>query len=174
MGFLKSDGGEILVDGQKIENGRSLRTLMGYVPQSPYILDGTLAENVAFGTGPNQIDRKKIMDLMDDLGLIDLVNQSSNGLDEQIGERGIKLSGGQRQRLAIARALYADASILVLDEVTNQVNPAIELEIMELLDELVKKGKTVVMVTHKIAHPDFFDSIYMLAGGKLQRQVIHA
>jgi len=174
IGFLKSDAGEILIDGKKIEPGRSWRAFMGYVPQNPYILDGSLAENVAFGVSHSQIDRQKILRLMNDLGLMDLVKQLPHGLDEQIGERGVKLSGGQRQRLAIARALYADASILVLDEVTNQVNLAIELEIMDLLDDLAKKGKTILMVTHKIARQDFFDSIYTLTGGKIQRLITHA
>jgi ATP-binding cassette, subfamily B, bacterial PglK len=166
--FLKESTGELMIDGNRINNDRAWRRLLGYVPQNPYVLDGSIAENIAFGIPQDLVDRKKIHQLLDDLGLADMVNQQTNGIDTQIGERGVKLSGGQRQRLAIARVLYADAEILLLDEITNQVHTFMEKEILNILHNLSLKKKTIVMVTHHITNSQFFDSIYTLESGTLR------
>jgi ABC-type bacteriocin/lantibiotic exporter with double-glycine peptidase domain len=84
-----------------------------------------------------------------------------------IGEQGSRVSGGQRQRLAIARALYHDAGILLLDEVTNQVQPRLELEILEAMSSLALSGKTIITVTHTLSFPGYFDAVYRLENGKL-------
>lgn len=165
--FLKEAAGEILIDGKPIHDDQAWRKLLGYVPQSPFILDGSIAENVAFGIPSEQIDRTKIVQLLDDLGLTEMLSQLHDGIDSQIGERGIKLSGGQRQRLAIARALYADAEILLLDEVTNQVHTFMEKEILRILDQLASRKKTIIMVTHHVSNAGFFDGIYSLKKGIL-------
>ena len=168
--FLKETSGEILVDGKSIPDDTNWRKLLGYVPQSPYIIDGTLCENIAFGIPTDNVDRPKILHLIRELEMDDLVQQLPDGIDSRIGERGAKLSGGQRQRLAICRALYADASILLLDEATNQVHSSVELEIMKLLDRLVCQKKTIIVVTHKIARKNFFDAIFRLEKGVLSEE----
>ncbi len=165
--LLKETGGEILVDNKLLTNERGWQKLFGYVPQNPYILDGTVAENIAFGIPSEGIDRIKVLQLIDDLDLVELSQQLPNGIDTRIGERGVMISGGQRQRLSIARALYSDVEILLLDEITNQLHPQIEMEIINLLDRLAKKGKTIIVITHKLPHTGFFDSVYRLEDGRL-------
>ncbi len=170
--FIKETSGEIFVDGKSISNEAGWRGLIGYVPQNPYVLDGTLCENIAFGVPPDKIDRAKVLQLINELEMDELVKRLPNGIESRIGERGAKLSGGQRQRLAIGRALYTDASILLLDEVTNQVHTSLELEIVKLLEHLAFKKKTIIMVTHKIPDVNFFDTIYKLENGVLHQELI--
>jgi ATP-binding cassette, subfamily B, bacterial PglK len=170
--FLKETTGELLIDGNRINDDRAWRRLLGYVPQNPYVLDGSIAENIAFGIPHELIDRNKVEQLLADLGLSEMVNQLINGIDTQIGERGIKLSGGQRQRLAIARVLYTDAEILLLDEITNQVHTFMEKEILNILNDLSLKKKTIIMVTHHINNSEFFDNIYSLENGRLKERAL--
>jgi ABC-type multidrug transport system fused ATPase/permease subunit len=171
MGFLKADEGEILIDNTRLIHEGFFR-LSSYVSQNPYILDGTIAENIAFGVANEHIDRVKILSLINDLGLAELIQQLPQNIDSPIGEKGTKLSGGQRQRLAIARALYADADVLLLDEITNQVHSSAESEIIKILGSLADKGKAIVIVTHKLTHVNFFDSIYRLENGRLNEVIM--
>jgi ABC-type multidrug transport system fused ATPase/permease subunit len=169
--FIEENAGTITVDNKPIANENSWRSIIGYVPQNPYILDGTILENIAFGIPAEEIDRKKIEQLILELALTDLINQLPHGIDTEIGERGVKLSGGQRQRLAIARALYADAEILLLDEITNQVHPSLEQEIWKILHTLSTQNKTIVLITHKLPDTGFFQSIYTLENGIVKEAV---
>lgn len=165
--FLKETEGRILVDGKLLVDENGWRKILGYVPQDPYIIDGTICENVAFGVTPDEIDRSKVLQIMGDLDMNDLVRQLPNGIDTRIGERGAKLSGGQKQRLAIARVLYADADILLFDEATNQVHCSLESEVMEHVADIAGKKRTIVMVTHKV-QTNFFDTVYHLEKGNLK------
>ncbi len=165
--FLKETEGEMQVDGNPVTDNLAWRKVLGYVPQNPYILDGTIAENIAFGIPVDEIDRTKISQLIDELDLREMIIQMAHGIDTKIGERGAKLSGGQRQRIAIARALYANTDVFLLDEITNQVHTFLELEILNILEKLALQKKTIIMVTHKLTRTDFFDSIYNLENGKL-------
>jgi ATP-binding cassette, subfamily B, bacterial PglK len=160
LGFIKTESGAVVIDGRIAPDG--LNGIAGYVPQQPYILDASLAENIAFGIESDNIDRAKVSQILKDLDLDSLVLQLPEGMDTRIGEKGSKISGGQRQRIAIGRAMYADAEVLLLDEVTNQVNHTLELEILKALHFLSQQGKTIIMVTHKIAQDDFFDRICQL------------
>ena len=99
--------------------------------------------------------------------LIRWISQLPDGLKTRLGEQGSKLSGGQRQRIALARALYAEAEILLLDEVTNQVHHTLELDILRLLSELRSKGKTVIIITHKLSEPGLYDCVYRLENGAI-------
>ena len=165
--FLKETAGSILVDNKLITNDQSWLMKIGYVPQRPYILDGTVIDNIAFGVPLVEVNEKRVFELIHYVELSGWIDQLPNGINTRMGEQGSKLSGGQRQRIALARALYADAEILLLDEVTNQVHHALEVDILRLLSELRSKGKTVIIITHKLSEPALYDCVYTLENGKL-------
>lgn len=167
--FLKGYTGTILVDGRETglgDRGR-LSKIFGYVPQNPYILDGTILENIAFGLPANEIDHGKILQLVHDLDLADMLAKLPNGIGTHIGEKGMRLSGGQRQRIAIARALYADREVLVLDEITNQLDALTEQEIVKTLEKDVVRKKTIIMITHHTALLNRFNRVLTLDDGIL-------
>lgn len=172
LGFLKATEGQILVDGTVIhdENLHGLKQLFSYVPQNPYILDGTIAQNIAFGIPDEEIDLKKIRQLVSDLDLEGMVKQFPDELFTYVGEKGIKLSGGQRQRIAIARALYRNAEILLFDEVTNQLDVGTEEEVIATLEKVSRQSKTIIMVTHHDHLIDHFERLFTLENGKIQEK----
>jgi ABC-type multidrug transport system fused ATPase/permease subunit len=169
MRFLKETQGEIRVDGIVLEDHHciSWRKHLAYVPQHPIILDGSLIENVAFGIDPEKADREKITELLHILDLATWLNQLPDGLMTRFGERGIKLSGGQRQRLAIARALYSGADLLLFDEATSQVDSVTEKVIHEALKTVAHQNKTLIMVTHRPTSLHFFDRVFRLQQGEI-------
>ena len=166
--FLQEDSGEIWVDGRKLTESESAswRKLIGYVPQNPFILDATIAENIAFGVPVENIDRAKVGRIVHGLNLGSWVDNQKNGLNTVIGEKGARISGGQRQRLAIARALYHDAEILLLDEITNQLDRQTEMEVFQALQNLAIEGKTILLITHRPELWHSFDVFYKLSGAK--------
>jgi ABC-type bacteriocin/lantibiotic exporter with double-glycine peptidase domain len=165
--LLKERSGELNVDDVALKNVMSWRKLIGYIPQNPFMLDATVLDNIAFGEAFP--DRKKIIRLLDELFLSDLIREMPYGVDTVIGERGIKLSGGQKQRIAIARALYNNAEIFLMDEVTNQLHASLEEQILAMIGKLTSMKKTVVMVTHNKSQFQIFDAVYVLHEGKLHQ-----
>jgi len=170
MRFLQETQGEIRIDGIPLESRHTdaWRRHLAYVPQHPVILDGSLIENIAFGIDPEKADRKKIKEILHQLDLGSWLNQLPDGLLTRFGERGIKLSGGQRQRLAIARALYSDADLLLFDEATSQVDAITEKEVHEALKANSNQNKTLIMVTHRESSLHFFDKVFHLQQGQIQ------
>jgi ATP-binding cassette, subfamily B, bacterial PglK len=167
--FLQEYTGKIMVDGVEIQSDhlKAWRKLVGYVPQSPYLLDGTISENIAFGFSAEEADMVKIKRLVHDLDLEEMVSQLPAGVSTQIGEKGVKLSGGQRQRIAIARALYADAEVLLLDEITNQLDAQSEQEIVQTLEKVALQQKTILLITHHDHLLKHFDRVLTLDRGVL-------
>ncbi|SEA64873.1 ABC transporter [Desulfuromusa kysingii] len=148
-GLLQPQSGTISVDGVVLteDNLPSWRQNIGYVPQTPYIFDGTLAENVAFGLEAQEIDLERVASACA-MARIDFLDQLPQKFATQIGERGIRLSGGQRQRVAIARALYRQPQLLIFDEATSALDEDTDAEIRQLLLSL--KGKqTLIVVSHR-------------------------
>jgi ABC-type bacteriocin/lantibiotic exporter with double-glycine peptidase domain len=174
MRYITEQSGDIVVDGVKLEpqHSTSFRKLMGYVPQSPYILDASIAENIAFGINETEIDTTKIAKLVSDLDLQSWISTLPQGIHTRIGERGTKISGGQRQRLAIARALYYNAEVLLLDEITNQLDAHTEREVIDILNRLASLGKTLLFITHKTDLFSSFDSVYELKNGTLLSSIL--
>ncbi len=173
--FLKESQGDIFIDEEKIteENTSSWRKLLGYVSQNPFILDASVAENVAFGIPQEQINYTFVQQLLADLDLDTWINSLPQGVQTVIGEKGMKISGGQRQRLAIARALYQNAEILLLDEITNQLDKQTEQEILKLIHRGSLQNKTIIMVSHQVEHLNNFDSVYELKDGIFEKKDVH-
>ncbi len=169
MGLIHADRGDVLVDGQKItvDNKRGWQDLIGYVPQSIYLTEGTIAENVAFGISLAEIDRERVKEALKLAHLDSYVDNLEAGLDTKVGERGVQLSGGQRQRIGIARALYYDVPLLVLDEATSALDGLTEKFIMSALRDF-RGRKTVVMIAHRLKTVQDCDIIYYVDQGKVQ------
>lgn len=170
--LLDIQRGELVLDGELIDkNDRSWKSLFAYVPQNPYIIDGTLAENIAFGHAPETYNAGKIRDALALVDMDQLVKQYPNGIDTGIGEKGVQLSGGQRQRIALARALYADAPVLLFDEITNHLDAITETEILKTIDCLAKARKTIIMITHRHDLLKPFDRVLILEDGRIKEKV---
>lgn len=146
-GLLYPTEGKILVDGNLVTSINGMQSIIGIVPQAPVILQDTLAKNIAFAEEGN-IDSNKLHTALEIASLIDFVKSLSNGVDTSLDENGLNLSGGQRQRVALSRALYRDPEVLLLDEVTNQLDEVTKEQILKNLKALCNTGKTVIIATH--------------------------
>ncbi len=150
LGLLPPTRGRVLVDdGDISDNLPGWRRRLGYVPQSIYLTDDTLGHNVALGVRDPDIDSGRVLGALHMAQLEDLVDSQPGKLETMIGERGIRLSGGQRQRIGIARALYLDPDILILDEATSSLDGATEQEISKAI-ESVSREKTLIVIAHRM------------------------
>jgi ABC-type multidrug transport system fused ATPase/permease subunit len=160
LSLLKPSDGEILIDGTNIEDlGGQWNSIIGYVPQSLYILDDSIRRNVAFGEPIENIDDKKVWEALRIAQLDDFVKTLPNQLETQVGEWGTRFSGGQRQRMAIARALYRNPEILVLDEATAALDNETEKDVMQAIENL-QGYKTLIIVAHRLSTVQNCDTIY--------------
>lgn len=151
LGLLEPRSGQVIVDGTDIrEDISGWLARIGYIPQSIFMLDGSIRENVAFGCSEDEISDEKIWRALREASLETFVRSLPDGLDTQIGERGTRLSGGQRQRVGIARALYADPEILLFDEATSALDNETESNIMEAIHALQGK-KTMIIIAHRLS-----------------------
>lgn len=170
LGLLSPTKGFIKIDGTDIhENLRSWQKQIGYVPQSIYLTDDTLFNNVAFGLNNGEILEKDVNEAIKGANLDTFVNNLPEGLNTMVGERGVRLSGGQRQRVGIARALYRKPKILVLDEATSSLDTETEKEIMKEVSNL-KKNKTVIIIAHRLSTVSNCDQLYKLDKGKIIKE----
>lgn len=164
IGLYKPKTGVMLSDNQAINdrNIKSWRLKVGYIPQSVYLFDGTVGENVAFGLA---YDKEKIDDCLRKAKIYAFLN-TKEGHNTLVGEGGIMLSGGQKQRIAIARALYTDPEILVLDEATSALDDNTEKQIMNEIYE-ISGNKTLIIIAHRLSTLDRCDKIYTLKNGEI-------
>jgi ABC-type multidrug transport system fused ATPase/permease subunit len=151
LGLLTPSTGRVLVDGQDIfDDLRGWQDQVGYVPQSIYLVDSSLRSNVAFGLPDAMIDDAAVARAIRAAQLDEFVASLPDGLDTVVGERGVRISGGQRQRIGIARALYHDPVVVVLDEATSSLDTATERGIMDAVGAL-RSTKTVIIVAHRLS-----------------------
>lgn len=157
LGLLKPSNGEVFVDGIDIfKNIRSWQADLSYVPQSIYLIDGTIRENIAIGIDSTNIDDQRIQEVLEMSELSSFINTLPNGIETEVGERGVRLSGGQKQRIGIARALYQMPEVLVLDEATSALDNETEKSIMNTILKL--KGKiTIISIAHRLSTLDGCD-----------------
>lgn len=149
LGLLQPTSGKIIVDGVDVfSNIRGWQANLAYVPQSIYLIDGTIKENIALGVAENEIDEELINKVLHMAELYDFVYSQPDNINTNVGERGVKLSGGQRQRIGIARALYQQPEVLILDEATSALDNETEKSITNTILKL--KGKiTIVAIAHR-------------------------
>ena len=167
LGLLTPDIGNAVVDGQDIEhNLRAWQNQVGYVPQSIYLTDDTLRRNVAFGLPDEQIDDAAVNRSIKAAQLEDFVASLPDGLENIVGERGVRLSGGQRQRIGVARALYHDPAVLVLDEATSALDVDTERSVMQAVRAL-HGSKTILIVAHRFSTVEQCNRLYRLEQGRI-------
>ncbi|GHU16588.1 ABC transporter ATP-binding protein [Spirochaetia bacterium] len=167
LGLLEAQSGKLFIDDTEINdtNRKNWQKNLGYVPQSIYLTDDTIRNNIAFGIDPAKIDDGAIMNAAKLANIHDfVVTELKDGYNTVIGERGIRLSGGQRQRVGIARAIYHDPSVLILDEATSALDSLTENAIMDAIKNLGHK-KTILMIAHRITTVKNCDVIYMMDKG---------
>ena len=167
MGMLKPSEGVIEVDGKNIEdNIRAWQKQIGYVPQNIYLSDDTIRSNVAFGLPEEEIDDDKVWMALKKAQIEEFVSNNHEGLNLQVGDRGVRLSGGQRQRIGIARALYYDPQLLVFDEATSALDNETEEAVMQAIDSL-RGSKTMIIIAHRLSTIKGCDKVYKVTGGKI-------
>jgi ATP-binding cassette subfamily B protein len=168
MGLLSPTEGRLLVDGQLISGRRtrSWQQSIAHVPQSIYLADATLAQNIAFGVAWESIDMDRVKRAARQAHIAEFIEEKPEGYGAFVGERGIRLSGGQRQRIGIARALYKQASVLVFDEATSALDNATEQSVMDAIDEL-NRDLTILMIAHRLTTVRHCDIIVELERGRV-------
>jgi ATP-binding cassette subfamily B protein len=167
MGLLEPTTGRLLVDGQPLEGGRmrAWQRTIAHVPQHIYLADTSIGENIAFGVPVASIDWERVRRAAALAQIADYIESQPDGYRVRAGERGIVLSGGQSQRIGIARALYKQASVLVLDEATNALDHETERSVMQAIGGLGRE-MTVLAVTHRVTTFQGFDCIVELVNGR--------
>lgn len=170
LGLLRPSSGTVCVDGENIYgNLRNWQDQLGYVPQSIYLTDDTLRRNVAFGLADEEISESAVWRALEVAQLDVFIKTLPALLDTVVGERGVRLSGGQRQRIGIARALYHDPSVLVLDEATSSLDIETEHGVMEAVN-LLHGTKTIIIVAHRLSTVEYCDRLYRLEDGRIVQE----
>ena len=168
MGLLQPTTGELKVDGEKISsnNLRAWQKHVAHVPQTIFLADGTIAENIAFGLPKDQIDEERVHQAAEQAQIHDIIQQMPNGYQTLVGERGVRLSGGQRQRLGIARAIYKKADVIIFDEATSALDNETEQAVMEAIDRL-SSDLTILIIAHRLSTLKNCSNIVKLDKGKI-------
>lgn len=157
------------VDQLRINSSsKPINNLVSHVPQRINLFDGTIADNIAFGVRRQSIDQKKLMEVIRMANLGGFVETLDKGVDSVVGENGVNLSGGQIQRIAIARALYKDCKILVLDEVTSALDKHTEKQTMDCIYEKVPKDVIIILIAHRINTLEKCDKVISLVNGEIE------
>lgn len=167
LGLMHVQAGSVRIDG--VDISKDLQGWLGqagYIPQTIFMLNDSIRANIAFGVLENEISEEAVWRALKEASLDEFVRGLPEGLDTQIGERGIRLSGGQRQRIGIARALYRNPRVLILDEATSALDHETEADIMESMKNLMGK-KTMIIIAHRLSTIESCDHIYRVENGRL-------
>jgi ABC-type multidrug transport system fused ATPase/permease subunit len=166
IGLIPIQDKSIYIDNIEINDSNivSLRSKVGYIPQSVYLFDGTILDNIVLG---NVKDEDKVVDVLKKAKIYDFLIENKDGLETNVGDGGIKFSGGQKQRIAIARALYSDPDILILDEATSGLDEHTEKEIMEEIMS-ISRDKTLIIIAHRLNTIKGCDKVYEINNKKLE------
>jgi ABC-type multidrug transport system fused ATPase/permease subunit len=169
LGLLEPQQGDIRVDGMSIYSHlRSWQNLIGYIPQSIFLTDDMMVRNIAFGVPDDQVDYNRLYQAIEAAQLTELIGQLPRGVHTKVGERGVRLSGGQRQRVGIARALYHEREILVLDEATAALDNTTERLVSDAIQSLAGR-KTLIIIAHRLSTVERCDRIYQLDRGRIAK-----
>ena len=167
LGLLTPTKGKILIDEKNIQvDTREWQNLIGYIPQDIFLTDDSLRNNIALGVNEDEINDEWIESAVNKSELKDFIKELPNKLETIVGEHGVKLSGGQRQRIGIARALYHNPPVLVLDEATSSLDNKTESSVMKSINALHGQ-KTIIIITHRLSTISYCDYVYKLNKGKI-------
>lgn len=167
LGLLHPQRGRLLVDGRDVtDDPRPWQRMIGYVPQSIYLTDDTIAANIALGIPPAEIDATAVRRAAGMAQILGFIEDLPEKFDTVVGERGIRLSGGQRQRIGIARALYHDPDLLVFDEATSALDNETEAELSHAIARL-SGVKTVVLIAHRFSTLHSCGALVMMKDGRI-------
>lgn len=167
LGLLKPQSGDLLIDGESIYRDiKAWQNMIGYIPQSIFLLDDSIESNIAFGVPKDSIDHNLLDSVIKSAQLSDLIEQLPRGVSTSVGERGVRLSGGQRQRIGIARALYHQREILVLDEATSALDNDTEKLISTAINSLAG-NKTLIVIAHRLSTIENCDRVFVMESGQL-------
>jgi len=166
-GLLKPISGTVAVDGDDIHNDiNSWQAQIGYIPQNIYLTDDNIRRNIAFGVPDNEIDETKIQKAITLAQLEEFISSLPYGLNTEIGEKGVRISGGEKQRIGIARALYNDPEVIIMDEATSSLDNETEKAFMDAIRNLGGK-KTIIIIAHRLSTVQYCDKIFFLEKGRL-------
>lgn len=168
LGLLPPTSGRVVVNGRDVsEHLGSWQRRVGYIPQPVYLIDDTVRRNVAFGLNDDEIDDQRLWRALESAQLAETIRELPDGLDGLIGEHGTRISGGQRQRVGIARAIYHDADVLVLDEATAALDNTTEQEVTRAVTRF-SGAKTVITIAHRLSSVQGCDRLYFIRAGRLE------
>lgn len=169
MGLLRPSEGGILVDGRNVtsENAHAWQKHISHVPQSIYLSDATVLENIAFGVPSSEIDHSRVIEAAKKAQIAEVISSLSDGYHTQVGERGVKFSGGQRQRIAIARAIYKGADILIFDEATSALDGETENQVIEQIGKMASEI-TILIVAHRLTSLRHCTTVVELSDGEIK------
>lgn len=165
-GLQKPDEGQILIDKHELNLQYNKFNKISYIQQEPYIFNLSLAKNIAIQSNINQKDYVKIEKLVSMVGLKSFVDNLDNGVDTLLFDKGVNISGGQKQKISIARALYQDKEIIILDETFSNLDKDSKFEIMTILNSF-KNHKTIIMISHDEDILQYADKILLLKNKKI-------
>ncbi len=169
VGLLRAQSGQLQLDDTALndQNIEAWQRHIAYVPQDVFLYDDTITHNIVFGDNSGQVDQKRLRAAIEMADIADFIDtELPEGLDTEIGERGVRLSGGQRQRIGLARALYREPSVLILDEATSALDNVTEKSIIDALNALPEE-LTLVIIAHRLTTVQYADMIYILEKGKI-------